>query len=108
MSTWPGHLVIARMTGLHVGLLIAAIVCFDMLIVRLILGAMVSGTLGVLARKCPAIPMSPSADYREFQDMKFGAVNFGKGVHIGADESGLHLVPVLFLRWVGARPSATP
>lgn len=84
--------------------------CFDGLIVCVVIKGLVSGTLGMLAKKCPpdAPPLNPGAAYREFQDMKFGAAGFGKCIHIGVDETGLHLFPAMILRWAGARPVVVP
>lgn len=98
----------SSMSGWHIAMLVCGFVAFDAIMVSAVIGAMVSGTLGVLSRKFPSVPMLPGADYREFQDMKFGASNFGKCIHIGVDASGLHLHPARILRWAGGKPTTVP
>lgn len=97
------------MTGLQTGLLVGGIILFDSMFVCAMIHAVVSGSFGTLARKCPEAPeLCPGAEYREFQDMKFGLSGFGKCVHIGVDENGLHLFPARILRWAGARRVMIP
>ncbi|MCC6428929.1 MAG: hypothetical protein IT435_19175 [Phycisphaerales bacterium] len=97
------------MTGIQTAILIACFILFDSMVVCAIIHAIVDGCFGHLARRCPpAVPLTPGAPYREFQDMKFGMSNFGKCIHIGVDESGVHLFPTRFLRWFRAKHVTIP
>lgn len=95
-------------TTTQILLLVGVFLVMDTVIVGAIISAIVSSSFGVLSKKYPAVPMLPGAVYREFQDAAFGSSNFGKCVHIGVDENGLHLFPSAIIRWAGGKPATIP
>lgn len=95
-------------TRWQIAWLVSGIVVFDGILLVLVFRAVCSSTFGALARQHPAVPVSPDAVRRDFQSISLGMGNFGTCVHLAVDDSGLHLMPAMILRWCGAGDATVP
>lgn len=85
-----------------------AFVIIDLVVGIAIVGALVRGVWGPLARDRPPHPPSADAVTRRFQSFRFGLVSFGWSIHVAADEAYLHLAPVRFMQLLGCKPVSIP
>ncbi len=73
-----------------------------------ITGSALRGLWNPLAKAFPAMEPSPDAVRKSFQSFSYGIVNLGLSIHVAVDEHALHMTPIRFLRWFGAKPASIP
>jgi len=73
-----------------------------------ITGSALRGLWNPLAKAFPAREPAPDAVSKSFQSFSYGIVNLGFSIHVSADSDALHLTPIRFLRWFGAKPASIP
>lgn len=74
----------------------------------LVAGLMVRGAFSPIVSRFPPVTPAPDAVRRRFQSFRFGLVNAGFSMHVAADESHLHLIPISLIRPFGFRPASIP
>lgn len=88
-------------------LIVAFVVVMDFILIAVLLRALTE-SWNDLGKEFPAQTPAPDAVRRSFQSFKFGLFNLGWCVHVAADETHLHLVPVRFWRALSAMGASVP
>ena len=61
-----------------------------------------------LAERFPPFDPAPDAVHKRRQSFRINLMNMSRCVHVAVDDAALHLRPVRFARWFGARNCSVP